>query len=366
MRYKLLVLAMLVLISASPGAHAQFIKSTATEVLVEAQESAGPVSDPNLRFEYVEDGKYSKILHVPTYEWIPKGFKEKPRGIVLLVHGLTLYGKRYDLVAKAFAASNYYAVAADMHGFGRCYLDPDKKFAVNGKAKRRVNYEASYKELVELARMVRQDHFGAPLIAVGESLGATPCLRLAADHPEMVDALILSGPAVRVNPIMLLHPDSIVAGFMGLAIDPMFNVNLGFFMRKLVSSDPRICEEMSSDPLIRKKATIRDLMETDGYVMKSLHYARRIRPDIPILILQGSQDHCVVPKHVVKLLKSIKSDDQTLRWMDHLSHLLLETYYMKAETVEALATWIEAHEEDHDGEMKVVREELRMLGAKAI
>ena len=246
------------------------------------------------------DGKYTKKLNIPTYQWNPINFKEKARGAIIFVHGLTLHGQRYSLAGKAFAASNYYAVSFDMRGFGRCYFDNEGKFSKDGKSKRKVDYDKSFKDLVGLAKLVREDHPDLPIYLAGESLGATPCLRLAAKHPELVDAIILSGPAIGVNPLMLFHPRSVVAGLRGLIIDPMFNVKLKFFMDDLVSSDPDIIKEMESDPLIRQKMTIRDLLKTDRYVSKNLKYASKIEPGMPVLIMQGSKDKCVIPKRVVK------------------------------------------------------------------
>lgn len=312
-------------------------------------------------FEYVEDGPDFRKLNIPTYEWIPRGFSEELRGIIVFVHGLTLHGKTYDLAGKAFATGNFYAVSSDMRGFGRCFIDEDNRFG-----KKKLDYEASYRDLVELVKIVREKHPGRRVIMVGESLGATPCLRLASQYPEAVDGIILSGPAVTVNPLMLIHPRSIVAGLRGLVIDPWFNVNLSFFMRTLVSQDKRIVEELESDPLIRKRMTIRDLMKTDAYVSKNVRYARKLKRDIPLLILQGSKDKCVVPKRVTKLLGVISSDDQTLRWMQHLSHLLLETRYIKPGTVSAISSWIDAHEPEYQKELLELDQDLKKLGAGAL
>ena len=317
--------------------------------------------DVKVKFRYVQDGADYRDLKIPTYEWIPEGYNEPPGGIIVFVHGLTLHGKKYDLAGKAFASGNYYAVSFDMRGFGRCYVDPDNKFH-----KKRIDYEGSYQDMVELVKLARKKYPGVKLILVGESLGATPCLRLASQRPEDVDGIILSGPAVTVNPVMLVHPQSVFAGAWGLVIDPHFNVDLGFFMRKLVSQDTRIVSELENDPLIRKKMTILDLLRTDAYVKKNVKFARKLKPEIPLLILQGSKDRCVVPRRVTKLLGSVSSDDQTLRWMQHLSHLLLETKYINSDTVSAIASWIDAHEDKYKKELEDLDKELVELGAESL
>jgi len=319
--------------------------------------------DANKRFSYIEDGKYSKELDIPTYEWSPVGFKEKARGYVVFVHGLTLHGQRYAVSGRAFAAGNFYALAFDMRGFGRCYADPDGKFSKNGESKRGVDYQKSFEDLVKLVTMVKKDHPDLPLILVGESLGVTPCIRLAAEHGDLVDAMVLSGAAVRVNPLMIFHPKSIKAGLRGILIDPKFNVKLEFFMEDLVSDDPRIVKELLDDPLIRKKLTIWNLLQTDRYVSKNLKYATKVKPEMPILILQGSKDKCVTPKKVVKLCGDIRSDEQTLRWMDNVSHLLLETKYLKPATIAAVVSFIRSQEPERQEELAEIKNDLRQVGA---
>src|SRR5258708_3079788 len=74
--------------------------------------------DSSDRFHYVKDGDIAKAVHLPVYEWYPK---QKPDGLVLAIHGLTLHGLRYEVLAKTLAVDNpmgcYYVVAPDMRGF---------------------------------------------------------------------------------------------------------------------------------------------------------------------------------------------------------------------------------------------------------
>jgi alpha-beta hydrolase superfamily lysophospholipase len=318
--------------------------------------------DPNKRFSFTEDGKYSQELNIPTYEWSPVGFPGKARGCVVFVHGLTLHGQRYTVSGRAFAAANFYAIAFDMRGFGRCYTDPENKFSKDGVSKRRVDYDSSFDDLVKLVTLVKKDHPNLPIILVGESLGVTPCLRLAAKHGDLVDAMVLSGASVSVNPLMIFSPQAIKAGLKA-GFNRKFNVKLQFFLDDLVSSDPRIIEELTNDPLIRQKVTIRDLLATDKYISKNIKYAREIRPEMPILILQGSKDHCVTPKKVVRLTNNIRSDEQTLRWMDSASHVLLETKYLNPATIEAVVAFIRMRESDMANRVKEVKTDLEQLGA---
>src|SRR5262249_54310821 len=77
-------------------------------------------------YTFVQDGEPYQQTHMPVYEWIPKDVK--PDGMVLAIHGLTLHGKRYEVLAKACACTGTYFVAPDLRGFGLCRADTTNKY----------------------------------------------------------------------------------------------------------------------------------------------------------------------------------------------------------------------------------------------
>jgi len=319
-------------------------------------------TDPNDLIVSIQDGKLSDDLHMPLYEWYPK--KTKPTALLLAIHGLTLHGNRYNIIGKAFAADGFYACACDMRGFGRCYTDDQHKFCIGEDCKQKVNYEKSYADIVKLAKRMKEDHPNIPLFAMGESLGTSVCIRLAAEHPDLVDALILSGAAVEINPRMVLQPKNFAAGLYALLIQPQFRMQTRAFVKNLVSNDPDIIHEMLDDPLCRKRLTIAELLATNSFVAKSLKYASKIKRNEPVLILQGSKDRCMVPDGVIRLCKNIPSADQTLRWLDAHGHLLLETEYLRPGTIDAVSNFIEDHQPDHEVEAIKIQKDILKLGAK--
>ncbi len=320
-------------------------------------------SNPLDRIEIVQDGPLSKQLHIPLYEWRPKG--TEPVGMVLAIHGLTLHGKRYEVLGRAFAAEGFYVCAPDMRGFGRCYTDDKHEFDVNGESKQKVNYEKSFSDIVALAQAMKSAHPKVPLFAMGESLGTTVCIKLAADHPELVSGLLLSGPTVKVNPLMVLHPDNMLAASFALLIHPRFNMPTTSFVKNLVSNDPDIVQEMLNDPLCRKGLTIAELMKTRGFVKHTLSNASKIRVGLPVLVIQGSEDKCMVPQAVTRLLRNIRSSDQTARWLYEHGHLLLETSYLRAATLDSIDVWIREQSPEHAQEVTAIRKEILQVGGKA-
>lgn len=338
---------------------ASFVVATTSGI---AFDDRGFDINANERMTYVQDGPMSQQLHMPTYEWIPKG--KPPHGLILLIHGLTLHGQRYDVLGKAFAAEGFYACATDMRGFGRCYTDDKHVFDVGSDCKQKMNMDKSYDELVALARKMTEKYPNVPLFVMGESLGTSFCIKLAAEHPELIEGLMLSGPTVKINPLMYMHPQNMYAGLKAFFVDPKFNMSTYAFVKNLVSNDENVVKEMIDDPLCRKGLTISELLQTQKFVKKTLHYASLIKDDQPVLVLQGSEDRCMVPSAVLKLSKNIHSSDQTVRWLHAHGHLLLETAYLKPATMDAIDIWVREHEPTGELQEKEIGEDIQELGGK--
>jgi alpha-beta hydrolase superfamily lysophospholipase len=314
------------------------------------------------RITVVVDGERSKQLHIPLYEWYPKD--KETIGMLLAIHGLTLHGNTYEVLGKAFAANGFYACAPDMRGFGRCYTDKEQVFAVGGVSKQSVDYEGSYADIVALAHSLKRDHPNLPLFVMGESLGSSMCVRLAAEHPELVTGLLMSGPTVKINPIMVLHPDNVLAAGWALFFHPRFRMSTTSFVKNLVSNDPDIVEELLRDPLCRKGLTIAELLKTRRFVSRTLSTAAKIREELPVLVVQGSKDRCMVPRAVTKLVCNIPSSNQTIRWLHAHGHLLFETRYLRPATLDSIDIWVRANSPSRDKEIAEIKTEILQLGGK--
>jgi len=325
---------------------------------------APPQLPPMHPIDFVEDGTISKTLALPVYEWSPSD--SPPLAMVLAIHGLTLHGTSYELTGKAFASGGYYFVSSDMRGFGKCArtFAGHQEYCRNGDCKWKVDYEKSYDDIVRVAQAMKKKYPGLPITVMGESLGCTLAVRIAGEHPELIDRVILSAPAVRLNPLMFFSPASLSSGSYALMISPRFHMSLLGFINNLVSNDPKISKEMLDDPLILKAMPLCDLIKTQECVAKTIKYARKIAKDKPILIVQGGQDHCVIPEAIVKLARNTRSGDQTLKWLDQTGHLLLETHYLKAATIAAINDWYDDHEPAHLVELKAIEDDIRSLGGQ--
>ena len=61
--------------------------------------------------------------------------------IILGIHGLTLHGRRFRVLARTMAINGIGFVSMDMRGFGQCRFDDQKQWSSKDDDKRAINYE---------------------------------------------------------------------------------------------------------------------------------------------------------------------------------------------------------------------------------
>ncbi|MDQ1521832.1 MAG: hypothetical protein QOI55_2905, partial [Actinomycetota bacterium] len=113
--------------------------------------------------------------------WSPAVPLTRPGRDVVLVHGLGGSTINWHLVGQPIAdALGSHVTAVDLIGFGRTSLDGQRS-TIDANAR--------------LLTAFLQER-GEPTILVGNSMGGSIAVRIAAHHPELVDALVLVNPAL--------------------------------------------------------------------------------------------------------------------------------------------------------------------------
>lgn len=285
--------------------------------------SACPASS---NFRRGEDGS-----NQPVYIWQDKA--NPPRAIVLAVHGLTMHGGVYEVLADNLVKSGFLVAAPDLRGYGRWAL------TATTKIKAEADYDKSYEDLVSLGRSLKAQYPGLPLFVVGESLGADLAIELAATEKNLVDGLVLSSPAVKHHNFC----GSLLLETPAFLRNPARQIDLTPYIRRFASNDQRITQGALADPLVRKTLSPWELLRSTQAMKRTLAYADKIPPTVPVLIIQGSADRVVRSNAVVKLLAHLPSKDQTVRWFTNRGHLLLETAYIYPDTMQIVSGWLKEH-----------------------
>ena len=78
---------------------------------------------------------------------------------------------------------------------------------------------------------------------------------------------------------------------------------------------------------------------------KTGSYVSEIPNNKPVLVIQGGADRCIKASAVMVLLANLQSTDQTVKWFHERGHILLETAFIKPDTMAAVVNWLNAHTE---------------------
>lgn len=108
-----------------------------------------------------------------------------PRTILLLVHGLGGHSLRWQALAEFFQRNNISSYAIELRGFGETKSAPGH-----------VDSFAAYlSDILHLRRIIGEEHPGAKIFLVGESMGSVIGLLAATRHPGFVDGLVCMSPS---------------------------------------------------------------------------------------------------------------------------------------------------------------------------
>lgn len=263
--------------------------------------------DPDGRSTFVTDDG----LHLFTQHWLPDGGADAVDSVVLLVHGYGEHSGRYGHVARALNRAGAAVYTYDQRGYGRSegrrayvesfdrYLDDLEHFQ---------SYVASRTRRTDS----RDDR---PHFLYGHSMGGAVVLLHALERRSGVDGLILSSPAIEVNPDIapLLQK---AARFVGRVAPRLPTVRSP---EGSISRDPDVVAEAEADPLNYHG---RILARTGAELLRA---NRRIQAQqehltLPFLVFHGTADTLTSPDASRRLYDRAAAADKTMHVYDGLFH----------------------------------------------
>lgn len=258
-----------------------------------------------------------------TQRWTPDA---SPRAAVVLVHGYAEHSGRYAHVAAHLNEHGIAVYTYDQRGFGR--------------SEGRRAYVESFDYLLDdldrvLAHTRGRLDADVPLFLMGHSMGGAVCALYVIEYRPDLAGLILSSPAVEVNPDLapLLRKVARLLGWIAPTL-PTVRTPDG-----AISRDPAVVEQAANDPLNYHGRVLArtgaEMLRASQRIQNAMHTIR-----LPLLIFHGTADRLTDPSASTRFYRAAPSSDKTLNRYEGLYHETLNEPE-REKVLNDLVGWIE-------------------------
>jgi alpha-beta hydrolase superfamily lysophospholipase len=262
-------------------------------------------------------------LKIFTRTW--RSASDKPRAVVVIVHGFNSHSGQYLWVADQFVANGLAVYALDLRGRGK---SEGERFYVE----KIEDYIADVDTLVTTAKA---ENPGLPVFLLGHSAGGVISCVYALEHQAKLAGLICESFAHE-----LPAPDLVLAILTGVShIAPRAHV---FKLKNEdFSRDPQVVVAMNEDPLIAGEA---QPAQTAAVMVHADERLKQEFPQItlPVLILHGTLDKATKPSGSQHFYERAGSTDKTLKLYEGHYHDLLNDVDKEIVMADILR-WLDAH-----------------------
>ncbi len=242
---------------------------------------------------------------------------------LVIVHGASEHGRRYDHVARLFADRGWTVIVGDNRGHGRS----------GGNPMHVRKFEDYLGDLDAVWKHHQLDPARTALL--GHSFGSLISARFAETRPEKLAALVLMAPLLRLK----VHVNPLVVAWGKLV---SFLVPSVRFETRVEAKDTTRDEvalmARQADPLIHRSVTC-------GWFFQMKAALKAVWDDVgtlhmPVLVAQGGADRIVDPQVARPWLDKVPSTDKELKWFpEHYHELHNEPDWL--DVMNSVADWLE-------------------------
>lgn len=263
--------------------------------------------------------------HLFRQSWYPE---DKPRAVMVLVHGLAEHSTRYSHVAEFLVANGIGVETFDLRGHGQ---SEGKRIYVN-------RFDNYLDDLDQFLLETRGRYPSGPLFLFGHSMGGTIATAFILQRQiKAVTGLLLSGAAVKVSDdvsAFLQAMSSVVSAILPTV--PTITLD-----SSAVSRDPAVVSRYDQDPLNYRgpipARTGAELIKTQKQILRNAS-----KLVMPVLIMHGTADRLADPNGSRILFEKASSTDKTLKLYEGFYHEILNDPE-KQQVMDDMLAWIESH-----------------------
>jgi alpha-beta hydrolase superfamily lysophospholipase len=260
-------------------------------------------------------------LRLPVRHWEA----EKPRAVLVALHGMSDYSEAFDLPGPWWAAHGITTYAYDQRGFGR---GPGR--GVWGGS------EAMREDLTDFVEAAHRKYPGLPVYALGESMGGAVVLTsLASDRPPRIAGAILVAPAVwSRNDMPLTYRAAL---WIAARFVPAMHVS-GAGLHIVACDNIEVLKKLSRDPVYQHSVRADQVYGLVNLMDEARSAPAHLAHPPPILFLYGGNDQVIPKQPTLAVIRELDSRAEVRRYPNGY-HMLLRD--LDGETIWAdIAHWI--------------------------
>jgi len=256
---------------------------------------------------------------------------QRPRGAVLVIHGIQSHSGWYEASSEALAAKGFFVLAVDRRGSG-----------MNGRDRGHVSSFQVWLDDLELARAHAAEHSGAARVHIeGISWGGNLALAFAAWKPQLVRSIALVAPGLEPKVDLSGLQKAGVGLAAALGSRKLFAIPISD--GTMFTANPDRIRYIDSDPLLLREATGRFFVES---ARLSRYWRKRVASiECPAMLMLAGRDRIISNERTRATFSRLGSKIKTAVLYEGAHHTL-EFEQEPEPFFRDLVAWFEKHNED--------------------
>lgn len=250
---------------------------------------------------------------------------------LICLHALGLCPEAFDQFGERMAELGMDTTAVEVRGFGATRHRPGYH---------EMDPVATVSDLTKLLQGIREKEPDKKIFLIGESMGGALAIRLASEHPELVDGIVCSAPAWQLHRIRRILAKGICDLFLGFG---KYRINPVKYSAEAVitqaTSSPEVRTHWREDGMTKLGLRIPEAWRYYQFMKTTPLSAEKIDA-VPILMVQGLRDRLSKAHGAAQLYSMFHTPQKQFAIVSNREHLVFEEGMLTDEVADFIQHWV--------------------------